>query len=536
MTAGRPLARLGAIVLLVAGGTLAGLLLLVAVELGLRALGIGGGRPPHDPFAGFSRVVPLFEPTTRPDGTAVFALSAARLRSATGKATSHSQHQFLATKPPGTFRIFVVGESSAAGVPYGTNYAFPMWLARRLDAELPGVAVEVVNAAVSGYGSRRVLEAVREIAKHAADLVIVYSGHNEFAERRFYAHLVDLDPRIFRLWELVVDSRLYALLSGRFGAASSEPPPRFDPNDVGVAGQMFAAARDRASGRTQLSANETEYAAMLYRRNLEGMADETRRAGGRTLFVGVAQNLADWAPGASQHRPDLDPAASAAFDAALADGDGLAAAGRCDQALGAYERALAIDATFAAAHFGLATCLRTLGRFADAQAAFRRASDLDAVPQGIPSRFTDVLRDVARERGALFLDADARFVRESPHGLVGDPLFADFVHPSIRGHQIIAAAIAETLRAAGVPVPADRWRVGAYADPDPAGILADNPKLRVREHLMRALACDLALRVACALAEADAVLALEPTHVQALQLRHHLTQEQRPVAGESPTR
>jgi hypothetical protein len=39
MTAGRPLARLGAIMLLVVGGTLAGVLLLVAVELGPRALG-----------------------------------------------------------------------------------------------------------------------------------------------------------------------------------------------------------------------------------------------------------------------------------------------------------------------------------------------------------------------------------------------------------------------------------------------------------------------------------------------------------------
>ena len=97
------------------------MLLLVSIELALRALGVGGGRPAHDPFAGFSHVVPLFEPVTRPDGTAVFALSAARLRSATGRAITHPQHQFLAAKPAGTFRIFVVGESSAAGVPYGPN-------------------------------------------------------------------------------------------------------------------------------------------------------------------------------------------------------------------------------------------------------------------------------------------------------------------------------------------------------------------------------------------------------------------------------
>lgn len=516
-----PLARAGGVLLLVAGGTAAGLAILVAIELALRLLGVGASRPPHDPFAGFSRVVPLFEPVVRPDGTKVFALSAARQRSARGRATVEPEREFRAAKPADTFRIFVVGESSAAGVPYGTGYAFSTWLERRLAAELPDVPVEVVNAAVSGYGSRRVLGAVREILTYAPDLVIVYSGHNEFAERRFYAHLLDLDPRLFRLWELVVGSRLYALLSAR-GHVASDEPPRFDPNDVGTAGQMFAAAKDRAAGRARLATNEMDYAAMLYRHNLEAMARETRAAGARVLFVTVAQNLADWSPGASAQRPDLDADAVAAFDAALAEGDRLAGAGQCEQAVNAYERALALDASHAGAHFALGSCLRALGRFDDARAAFERASDLDAVPHGIPSRFNDVVRDVARASGALLVDADARFARESPHALVGDALFVDFVHPNIRGHQLIAAAIEETLRGAGVPASADRWRVGAYVDPDPGALLAADPKLRIREHLVRALACDLALRVPCALAELDAVLAIEPKHEQALRLRYHL--------------
>jgi lysophospholipase L1-like esterase len=521
MTARSLIARVGGIVLLIAGGTMAGVLLLVAVELALRVLGVGADRPVHDPFGGFSRVVPLFEPVRRPDGTAVFALSAARQRSATGRASAEPQREFLAEKPAGTFRIFVVGESSAAGVPYGPGYAFSSWLARRLAAELPDVPVEVVNAAVSGYGSRRVLAAVGEIVTHAPDLVIVYSGHNEFAERRFYVHLLDLDPRLFRLWELVVGSRLYALVS-RAGVVPRDEPPRFDPDDVGLAGQMFTAAKDRATGRVQLAANEIEYAAMLYRHNLEAMAREIRAAGARPLLVTVAQNLADWPPGASAHRADLAADGLAAFDAAEAEGDRLAAAGDCEPAVAAYDRALAIDASFAAAHFGRATCLRALGRFDDARAAFRRASDLDAVPHGIPGLFNNVVRDVARRSGALLVDAEARFERESPHGLVGDALFADFVHPNIRGHQIIAAALEERLRSAGVPAPAERWRAGAWSDPDPETLLAADPRLRIREHLVRALSCDLAGRVPCALAEVEAVLAIDPKQNQALRLRYHL--------------
>jgi tetratricopeptide (TPR) repeat protein len=292
---------------------------------------------------------------------------------------------------------------------------------------------------------------------------------------------------------------------------------------------MFTAAKERAAGRLQMPEHEAEYAAMLYRHNLEAMAREITAAGARPLFVTVAQDFADWPPGASQHAPGLGADATARFDAAVAEGDRLAAAGQCDRALAEYERALAIDGRFAATHFALGTCLRTLGRWDEARAAFRRASDRDAVPQGIPTRFNDIVRDVVRRSGALLVDAEARFEHESPHGIVGNALFADFVHPNIRGHEIIAAAIDETLRGAGIPAPADRWRAGAWTDPDPAALLAADPKLRVREHLVRAIACDLALRTPCVLAEVDAVLAIEPTHKQALQIRQRVLNP--PVPG-----
>ena len=80
-----------------------------------------------------------------------------------------SQRTFSARKPPDRFRIFVIGGSTAAGVPYPVNLGFSGWLERALDAALPQADVEVVNAAVSGYASRRVLLAAREIAEYEPD-------------------------------------------------------------------------------------------------------------------------------------------------------------------------------------------------------------------------------------------------------------------------------------------------------------------------------------------------------------------------------
>jgi hypothetical protein len=106
----------------VAGGLVAGVALLLLAELVLRLCGVGADLPRVDPFAGFSTRLPTFVPAQRADGTPVYRLAAGRLT------IDEPQREVLATKPAGTFRIFVVGKPSAAGRPYGSGYAFPAWL------------------------------------------------------------------------------------------------------------------------------------------------------------------------------------------------------------------------------------------------------------------------------------------------------------------------------------------------------------------------------------------------------------------------
>lgn len=100
---------------LVVFGLLVGGAALAAAELLLRLAGFSADRARYDPFAGFSRTVPMFEPATRADGTAVFRTARAR--------RVRTPQEFLAEKPPNGFRVFVVGASSAAGVPYDARSA-----------------------------------------------------------------------------------------------------------------------------------------------------------------------------------------------------------------------------------------------------------------------------------------------------------------------------------------------------------------------------------------------------------------------------
>jgi hypothetical protein len=214
------------------------------------------------------------------------------------------------------------------------------------------------------------------------------------------------------------------------------------------------------------------------------------------MLLTLSQNFSDWPPGFSSHRPGMQPAEKVAWRAAVRAGDALAATD-CTGALAAWAPAVELDDGFADLQFKMATCERTLGRLEAASARFRRASDLDGMPQGAPTAFNDVIRTVAAEQNAILVDIDLLFSRTSGPTLVGNDLFVDSQHIALRGHQLIAQAVADAIRESGVAGPGIRWNLDAYADPDANALLDGNPELRFKEHLARLFACDAASRPGC---------------------------------------
>jgi len=235
----------------------------------------------------------------------------------------------------------------------------------------------------------------------------------------------------------------------------------------------------------------------LYRLNLEEIARTARGAGARIVFLTLSQNFADWSPGASSHRQGLGDAEAAEWQARFAEGERAASAGDCRAALAAWDRALAIDDEYALLHYRIAGCQRGLGQWDLARAQYRRASDLDRVPHGAPTYFNDWIRSIAERNGALVVDTDALLASASEHGLVGDDLINEFVHPNLRAHQLIAMEIEKVLRGAGIPRPAPEWGALEWVDPPPEQLVAENPSLRVREHEAIRFTCIVARRQDC---------------------------------------
>src|SRR5204862_4402583 len=66
------------------------------------------------------------------------------------------------------------------GWPFGPEFAFPRFLHDRLAAAFPDRYVEVVNCGVNAVASWDVRRVLEEIVRYGPDVVIVYTGHNDW--------------------------------------------------------------------------------------------------------------------------------------------------------------------------------------------------------------------------------------------------------------------------------------------------------------------------------------------------------------------
>lgn len=82
--------------------------------------------------------------------------------------------EFERSKPPGTLRIVVMGDSYAFGQGVAMEEAFPKVIERALAARLPGTRVEVINFGVQGYSlGQAVSRFIADAAAFSPDIALL---------------------------------------------------------------------------------------------------------------------------------------------------------------------------------------------------------------------------------------------------------------------------------------------------------------------------------------------------------------------------
>jgi tetratricopeptide (TPR) repeat protein len=383
-----------------------------------------------------------------------------------------------AHKPPGTFRIFIFGESAAMGDPEPA-YGAGRYMEVLLRNKHPEIKFEVVNVAFTAINSHVILPIARECAAQDGDAWIVYMGNNEMV--------------------------------GPFGAATvfgrQAPPLAYARLALAIqrtrVGQLFSAWARKINGHTvkapswagmqmflnnQIAPDDPrkEVVYQNFKGNLDDILKAGTRSGAKIILNTVAVNLKDSPPFATMLNSNLPPDQRAAFGGDFDRARAMQGQGDFTGAAQLYEQAAKLQPRSAELQYNWGQCLLALTNDAAAREHLQNACDDDAMPFRTDSKINGMIHDAAgrdADRGVAFLDVAALLAHGAGADMCGSETFYEHVHFDFDGSYrlgLLWAQQVEKMLGANAPAPGDGWATQAQCD-DLLGLSDWNRALVIEE-------------------------------------------------------
>lgn len=343
---------------------------------------------------------------------------------------------FDAEKSPGTYRIFVLGASAAAGVPEPA-YNFGRILEVILNERYPQINFEVITMAIAAINSHVVLEIAKDCAGYAPDLFIVYLGHNEvvgpFGPGTVFS---SVSPSLsFIRANIALKSTRIGQLADRIldlAAPRGTGPQRWDGMAMFLEKQVHH----------DCPALESVYS--YFEKNLDDICRVARRTGAAVIISNVGCNLKDSPPFASLHKEMLSETEKQKWQQVYQQGIEHETAGEYQRAIKNYQAAAEIDQTFADLQFRLGRSYWKTGEYETARQHYHKALQYDTLRFRADARINEIIRSVAEgktNKGIYFADSIATLEENSPHHTPGEELFYEHVHLNFTGNYNVAKTL-----------------------------------------------------------------------------------------------
>jgi len=313
---------------------------------------------------------------------------------------------FLTEKPENGYRVFVMGESSAAGYPYGFNGVPGRVVQDALRDILPDRHVEVITVATSAINSYTLYDQVDEILDHQPDAILIYTGHNEFYGALGAGSNESLGsfPAFVRFYLRVQRLKTFLLLRDQITGIAKWIATRTAPADQGLSTLMQQVVRDQA---ITLDSPVYELGKIQFESNMNQILNKFEKAGVPVLLGSLVSNLKDHTPFESVQTDSL-PGARDVFD----------------QARQRYDE----------------------GDFDTARLAFEQARDLDALKFRATSDFNTIVRTLSDRDGVYYVPVEEHFETIAENGIIGFDLMLEHLHPNDTGYFELAWTFYEVLR------------------------------------------------------------------------------------------
>ena len=315
---------------------------------------------------------------------------------------------FYKLKLKNSYRIFVLGESSAAGFPYSNNASFPNILQRGLSNTFPQKNIEVINVSMAAINSYTLLDLVDEIIEQSPDAILIYTGHNEY-----YGALGVGSAQSLGNWRWLINTYLklqyfktFILLRDFLGWAKTEFNNLFYKED-GTDPSATLMERIVAEQTIPYGSDLYEKGKEQFKENMEAIIQKAVDKGIKVVLSELVSNLHDQEPFIS-----------------VKDKDGNSAK----------------------LFFNLARKQEANVEFEKAKENYYKAKDYDALRFRAPEDLNTIIKNLANQYSLPVVPLKSYFENESPNGLIGKELMLEHLHPNKDGYFLIAKGFYDTMK------------------------------------------------------------------------------------------
>ncbi|HUG71609.1 MAG TPA: tetratricopeptide repeat protein [Pirellulaceae bacterium] len=407
------------------------LLFFGTLEATLALLGIKATAETQDLFVGFQ------------SGLSLFVKDGDRFVTNPQKLSFFNDVSFQVVKPANTVRIMSLGGSTTYGHPYDNRLSYNAWLEARLNAANPESTWEVVNCGGISYASYRLAKLMEELVEYEPDIVLVYTGQNEFLEERTYRELRNQNPIVAKAIAIGAKFRTFGLLSRML-----HRQPGSSPSESLLAAEVDTILERYGPEAYERDDRMHEQVVEHFRFSLQRIVSLARGTGAEVILIPPASNLRDFSPFRSQHY-ELSLAEVRRYERAIKS---ARSEEDPDLALAQLETAVGIDARYAEGLFEYARALLNAGESQKAREYFVRAKDEDVCPLRAPEAISNAMREVAEATGVAIVDfpvlVDERCRAEFGYAIPGSESFLDHVHPNTAVHRALGYELYERVVAA----------------------------------------------------------------------------------------
>ena len=349
---------------------------------------------------------------------------------------SVSHNFMLAEKPANCFRIFVLGGSTARGYPYYYNGSFSSMLKVMLEKSYPGTYFEIVNLAMVAVNSYTVRDLLPHLWKYNPDLILIYSGHNEFYGALGVGSVEHLgNARSLVLLSLKLNTfRTYQAMRSVIHWIKKQ-----FRNSMGATYLPTGTVMERMVGKKEIGYHSRTYlnALSIYRKNMADIIAccQSHRV---PLIIGdLVSNVHHQKPFVDMNS---DPEQSDRWQSVFQQAKQALQSQNWLSARKNFLMCTEIDTLPATPYFFLGQIEEQLTDSLAAYRYFYHAKDRDALRFRAPEVFNLVLKQLTAEAHIPLAPVKQFFEAASPQRIPGKELLLEHLHPNLKGYFVMAKA------------------------------------------------------------------------------------------------